>query len=547
LVKAGQKEVNVFAHKWNKKDTLTAFLSLFLFVLVGMSPAFAWTPVPVKQDPLVRMPGTQPAPENNADIEAPTRCTNCHGGFNQTVEPTFNWQGSMMAQAARDFLFYACLTTAAQDSIWAIGTPNATDICERCHFPKGWVEGRSDPTNASLMTGADFDGVHCDLCHSMFDPFFETTAAGIREGNDWLGYWDETNASGTPSNLAADQTYLEDLRLSNTIKTFSGLGFFKDNMPPANYVENASGQMFLDDVRDKRASFADANARHSIFYSRYHKSKYFCASCHDVSNPVLANLEDQTDNLTTENDSAFSYFHVERTFSEFRLSAYGQQGGSAGLGPFAPEIYKTSRPGNVVATCQDCHMRDSVGQAATQSDALIRPTESVEHPQSGQPVHDLTGGNAWVSTVLASAVTGSPNYDATNAGLLGQGPAALTLDLTQGLGIDPVALLAGADRAMQQLQLAASINNLIYDSGTGALSFRVQNQTGHKLISGFPEGRRMWINIKALDVNGTLLYEVNPYDDQAGTLKGLPEISYDGQGLPGRTGLRDASQKRTDW
>ena len=74
-----------------------------------------------------------------------------------------------MAQSARDFLFFACLTVAAQDSTWAIGRPNATDICERCHFPKGWIEGRSDPTNASLMTGADYDGVQCDFCHRAVD------------------------------------------------------------------------------------------------------------------------------------------------------------------------------------------------------------------------------------------------------------------------------------------------------------------------------------------------------------------------------------------
>ncbi len=49
--------------------------------------------------------------------------------------------------------------------------------------------------------------------------------------------------------------------------------------------------------------------------------------------------------------------------------------------------------------------------------------------------------------------------------------------------------LAGADWAKQQLLVAASIKNLSYDSGTGALTFQVQNNTAHKLISGFPKGR----------------------------------------------------------
>ena len=94
----------------------------------------AWEATPVADDPLVRMPGTQPG---QATLEGPNRCLNCHSGYDQAVEPGFNWQGSMVAQAGRDFLFWACMTVAGQDSIWAVGSPNAVDICERCHFPKG--------------------------------------------------------------------------------------------------------------------------------------------------------------------------------------------------------------------------------------------------------------------------------------------------------------------------------------------------------------------------------------------------------------------------
>lgn len=511
---------------------LVVFVSALL--VLGIQ-AHSWMPVPVKDDPLVRMPGTQPPPENAPDVESPGRCTNCHGGFNTAVEPAFNWKGSMMAQAGRDFLFWSCLTVAAQDSIYAIGRPNATDICLRCHMPDGWLAGRSDPTNGSSMTGADFDGVSCDACHSMFDPFFLATYNGTREGSDWLNYWDETNLSTTPSQIAADAAYLEDMRLSANIRLFNGGPFYINNMPPLFYSENGAGQYFMDDNRPKRGPFADASARHPMYYSRYHKSKYFCSTCHDVSNPVLANLvlggvgvNETRSNFTgtartlwTETNPAHSYFHVERTFSEFMLSDYGTQGGSPGIGPFDPTAFKTSKPGNYIASCQDCHLRDGVGKACSQNDGVNRPSGSIEHPKSGQPIHDMTGGNAWVSYVLASAVPGSPNYDPVNASLLNQGASVLTLDLNQGLGIDPVALLAGADRAKQQLRLAASINNLSYNPSTGALSFKIQNQTGHKLISGFPEGRRMFVNIKVYK-SGNLIYEINPYDYTVGTLKGLP-------------------------
>ncbi|MFN2187172.1 MAG: multiheme c-type cytochrome, partial [Candidatus Promineifilaceae bacterium] len=506
-----------------KRIPLLVFVVLVLSAVTAIA-SYAWTPTPVKDDPLVRMPGTQPG---QVSLESPNRCLNCHAGYNSEVEPGFNWQGSMMAQAARDFLFWSAMTVAGQDAVWAVGTPNATDICLRCHFPKGWLEGRSDPTNASLMTGADYDGVQCDFCHTMWDPFFEETHAGTREGDDWLNYWDETNASASPSQPAADQTYSEDMAQSLDILKFDGSPFFVDNLPfSTNYIESTSGQYFVSSNSDKRASFSDASARHQMLYSRFHKSKYMCAACHDVSNPVLANLgssglHDSGDGLITEQYSAANYFHVERTFSEFMLSAYGQEGGAPGIGPFAPDGYETSYGNNNIAKCQDCHMRDVTGVAANKNGAVNRPNESIEHPNSGQPLHDLTGGNVWVSTVLASAIPGSPNYDATNDQLLNQGPAALTLDLNQGQGIDAEAMLAGADRARQQLLLAASINNLSYNPVTGDLSFQVQNQTGHKLISGFPEGRRMFVNIKAYDDLGNLVYEVNPYDYTLGTLKGL--------------------------
>ena len=94
---------------------VTVSAVLFLIALAN-----AWTPVPVKDDPLVRAPGTQPVPENSPDIENPTRCTNCHGGFDSAAEPAFNWQGSMMAQASRDPIFWACLTVAAQDVIYGM-------------------------------------------------------------------------------------------------------------------------------------------------------------------------------------------------------------------------------------------------------------------------------------------------------------------------------------------------------------------------------------------------------------------------------------------
>jgi hypothetical protein len=503
-----------------KMKAKKAFILLLVLIIACFS--YAWIPLLIVNDPLVRMPGTQPS--QGVNLEAPNRCLNCHAGYDQPVEPGFNWKGSMMAQAARDPIFYACFTVAVQDSIWALGNANAGDLCERCHFPEGWLGGRSEPPNASAMTSSDFDGLHCDVCHSLYDPFFETTYNGTREGNDWIGYWDE---AGTLSGTEATKTYQEDRTLSGSIKMFNGTNFYSKFFVPnySTYTENASGQYFSSGNGQKRASFADAKAKHQQLYSRYHKSKYYCSTCHDVSNPALANLglsglPDQSGgtNLITEQYSACRYFHVERTFSEFRLSTYAQQGGAA----TNPEFALLSGGITWAAKCQDCHMRDVVGYACNKAGTPLRPTGSTEHPHSGLPLHDMTGGNAWISYILGTLDPAGPAYDPVNVQILNKGPAVLTLDLTAGETPtnNGAALIAGSNRAKDQLDIAATIKDFNYVPSTGTLSFKIQNNTPHKLISGFPEGRRMFINIKVFK-NGCLKYEANPYDYTVGTLKGL--------------------------
>ncbi len=497
--------------------------------------AFSWTPKLVEDDPLVRMPGTQPG--QVVDLESDKQCLSCHAGGLYEME---KWQGSLMAQAGRDPLFWAGLTVAAQDAIWALGTPNAADICIRCHFPQGWMDGRSDPVNASLMRGEDYEGVTCKVCHYMYDPFFETTYNGSREGNDWANYWDET---GALAQTEAAKTYRADTNAAALITYFNGNPFFSNNVPAsATYLENGGGHMFLItdnlDTRKsdaKRGPFADADGKHEQLYSRYHKSKYFCGTCHDISNPALANIDYIGTNashgviLPSESQPAYSYAHVERTFSEFMLSNFGLQGGAEGTGPYHPSQFSTSRAGNKIATCQDCHFRDVDGTKAANS-GVVRPNNSTTHPMSGVPAHRMIGGNLWVPYLLASIVPTSPNYDATNEALLKQGPAALTLDFSQGMALNPTILLETISESAQMLQDSISMTNANYSLESSEFTLRLQNHTGHKLISGYPEGRRMFLNIKAY-ANDQLIYEINPYDYNVGTLKGLqnsqssPELS----------------------
>ena len=346
-----------------------------LIVASSVTTIYAWSPLAVTNDPLVRMPGNQPG---SVALENPSACVSCHFTSAPST-PGTNWMGSMMAQAARDPLFWATMTVAAQDSIWALGTPNAADLCLRCHFPEGWLEGRSDPPNATLMTGSDYDGVHCTVCHSMMDPFYADTFAGIREGAEWTNYWDEI---GSLPQTAASNAVVSDALVSAVLTFMNQSGFYTNNRPVSTaYTENASGQMFMNTSNGnaKRGPFADSpSAYHNVSYSRYHKSKFICSTCHDVSNPVLANLgADPTNPLPTEVHSAYAYAHVERTFSEFMLSAFGAQDGAPGAGAFAPEVFNTSHTDNWIASCQDCHMPDESGKACDKPQGIIRPSGSI--------------------------------------------------------------------------------------------------------------------------------------------------------------------------
>ncbi len=534
---------------------------------------------PVRQDPLLRMPGTQPG-QVTLDSSAP--CHKCHGGGDRaftkatpdardrTDYEEYNlfkaWQGSMMGNSARDPLMFACFTVAAQDSKHALGNFNAVDLCLRCHFPKGWLEGRSSTLNASAMTGEDYDGIQCSFCHRLEDPLTKATFDEAREGGSLLVNFDEQNSPDVaPEFRSANRalvTYGVDEATQALIKRFSGAGFYENLAPfsPA-WDEAGAGQYFVSPDPRVRGPFADAgsfgdnnNAGHATLYSRFHKGKFICGTCHDVSNPIMANLDragakpGDPAALPSEAQPAYAWSHVERTYSEYRLSAYNAPGGAPGKGNFRPNTpvgtfpvngWETDQPNNWISKCQDCHMCSRYTPGANDPNAPVRPEDSKEHPGTWTPCHAMTGGNVWVSDILASIAPGNATPDAVNTALLVNRSKELTLDPMQGtwtsLAADKVpagynppnvadALLLAASRNRGVLSNAASLTDLGYDPGTGALTFRLQNNTGHKLISGFPEGRRMFVNV-LVKAGGQVLKEVNPYDYGVGTLKGLPRAA----------------------
>lgn len=383
------------------------------------------------------MPGTQPF-QGGPELSAPENCAQCHGNYDEDVEPFHNWQGSMMAHSSRDPLFEANMAIANQDA------PESGDLCLRCHFPRGWLAGRSVPTDGSRMVQEDRIGVSCDLCHRMVDPVY---VEGISP--------------------AVDATILSNL-------TFAG----------TNY---GNGMFVIDPSSIQRGPFTNPAAPHLFTASPFHRSSAFCGTCHDVSNPAFTRDEfgmyqPNTLDASATDFSPHNLGPVERTYSEWLNSEY-----NSAQGVHAP-AFAGNKPGGFVSTCQDCHMRDVSGYGANTNTYTGTNTTEIVPLRADLPLHDMTGGSTWIPSLLTNLY-----------------PAE----------VNAAAIQAGIERATYILENAASLG--VRDMGA-QLKVSVTNECGHKLPTGYPEGRRMWVNVQFYDLTNGLVSESGAYDPATGVL-----------------------------
>lgn len=409
----------------------------------------------------IQLPGTQPLELTN-NLANPSACSFCHANYGQqAVEPIFNWQGSMMANASRDPLFWAQLAVAQQDF------DGSTDFCLRCHVSTGWYAGRSVPTDGSALLSTDAEGVTCDTCHRMTNT----------DNSEHLGVMNAPFVANNESNPAT--------------------GYY------------GSGMLSIYDGSDKLGPYSSTGAPHPYKQSKFHRSQDFCGSCHDVSNPFVGDMAPNNGKLPTGdpviasgvlgspdsskaafNNFPYQYGIIERTYSEFKsgllstflVSNYASLPNDLKAGSIkraydsAQGDYSDGTPR--FFTCQTCHLRATTGQGSSNGADPVR---------TDLPLHDLTGGNYWVPDAIMYE-------DSLGALRLGGGLSAGQIS----------ALNAGKARAKQTLSSAASL------SLTGN-KLKVTNLTGHKLFTGYPEGRRMWLNIKWYNNGGALLREDGKY------------------------------------
>jgi hypothetical protein len=214
----------------------------------------------------------------------------------------------------------------------------------------------------------------------------------------------------------------------------------------------------------------EAPPPHAWAYSTYHRDSGFCGNCHNVTNPVK--------NLIDDGVNTGIRFPIERTYKEWQQSDFAD----TTSGDFK--------------SCQACHMPDAMESPAYACVDLF-------NDRSGDlPKHQFAGGNAWVPDVLRQEYP-----------LLG-----LSEELT-----------ATRDFALNMLQTQSAqveltLPDTVMEGSNISVQAKVTNLTGHKLPTGYPEGRRMWLNVQVRDAGSNLIWESGAYDPATGILSHDPQI-----------------------
>ena len=189
---------------------------------------------------------------------------------------------------------------------------------------------------------------------------------------------------------------------------------------------------------------------HQIKKSPFHRSSDLCGICHNISNPLLAK--------DVRKQAPYIFGHIQRTYSEWLLSDYSKRG--------------------TEGTCQSCHYPAIEGGGQASKFGNLRRDYFV--------MHGPVGGSTWIQDAVWLA--------------------------WEGKDLDRKALDLSKQRSHNLLKEAASLD-LTFKKSLSA-SLRITNKTGHKLPSGYEEGRRMWVNAVFLDASGRVLKEIGKYGEK---------------------------------
>ncbi len=352
--------------------------------------------------------------------------------------------------------------SARDPMFWAcltVANQDADEVgsfCIRCHVPNAFLGDRALPPDGSGFIAQDFESVNCNFCHRLVNPQFPVPGDGPVE----------------------DEDILADLDLAGLI-------------PPSG----SNARYVVDPIDSRRGPFDDIvgnpHQPTPILFSPFHTQAEVCWTCHDVSNMLFKRQGDDTyvmESVGTAHSTGLQQdmFPLHRTYSEWKNSYYFLLDGVQHNGRFGG-----NHPTGVMNVCQDCHMPDQVGTGCALPGFAERPDV---------PQHSFIGSNTWVLKAVRVV-------DVDDNGLP---------DFTdQQTGLSDETVAAHIARNTDMLEKATDLQ--LTQLGDG-LRVRIVNQTGHKVPTGFPDGRRMWINVKFLDAKGQVVVELGEFDFSTGSI-----------------------------
>lgn len=439
-----------------------------LITLAVVGAAIAIQPIPSTKDNFFQA-GTQPG-TLETPLVSPFNCAACHGDYNLEWAPFNRWANSMMAQSARDPVFHAALAIAEQDASFA------GESCLRCHAPGAWlaekVKFEQDPQSPNFgkhqpLDSADLLGVACSICHRMVDPEFQSGVSPDVDIDVLFGL-----ATGIPLN-----PHNASMIIDPSDRRRGPFNLDADWYSPSN----------PDGFPDFHGTLTSEGAK--FLRSPFHQSSRLCATCHDVSTAHFSKQTSPSGVAYTlnpigehPNPDKYQQFPEQRTFSEWSQSLFGQ-------GP----VNLSGRFGGTrlsVSSCQDCHMPGIAGDGCA-----LNPPHRPALPQ-----HNFAGANTWVLKAVRDLY---PDYVT---------------------GLDESSVQESVDRNVDMLQKASDLE--VTASG-GVLNVRIINFSGHKLPTGYNEGRRMWINVKFRNSVGQVVAERGAYDGTTATLSTVDTKVYE--------------------
>lgn len=238
--------------------------------------------------------------------------------------------------------------------------------------------------------------------------------------------------------------------------------------------------------------------------SEFIRTSEFCGSCHDLTVPVLNHGMPE-----------------QRTYSEWKYSSYARTS-------HVPADPLAKRTTTGPERCQDCHMPQlkheytDLDSGSYNADPWLVggfPYGKNRAAQGGTSQHKLTGSNRDLPQIMKVLY---PEVDMEILGApIGRDPRVFPGMLSDRSPMwdrakqnTEITLRDGVD-----VQITQAPTEVVGQPGVYEMKVKVVNKSGHRIPSGYPDGRRFWLSVQAKDATGAPVYVSGVYDAASATLK----------------------------